>query len=212
MKRSTLVLALSLLALVLVLPGCGGSGRPAGPATLVDAGAKLPDLVGKGVDGQDVHLHDLVRDKVAVVDVWATWCAPCLMAMPELEKLHRAYADKGFTVVGIMIDGNASRIGPGFVRDWNEGKGLAYPVILDDDARGFHEAFGPLTGVPLLYLVDRDGTILDRHTGTGDLGALLREVQELMEAPGDGAVPAEEASAQEGETAEEQPTPAAPAE
>ncbi len=208
MKRSTLVLVLSLLVLALALPGCGGSGRPAGPATLVDKGAKLPDLVGKGVDGRDVRLADLVQGKVAVVDVWATWCAPCVMAMPELEKLHSAYADKGFTVVGIMIDGNASRIGPGFVRDWNDGKGLAYPVILDDNASSFTSNFGPLTGVPLLYLVDRDGTILERHTGTGDLGSLLRKVQELMEAPAEQADPAAEAAGSPGEA----PAPATPAE
>ncbi len=200
--KHALALVVPVLVLALALPGCGGPAGPAGPSTLPDRGDRLPDLAGRGVDGQDVHLADLVKGKVAVVDVWATWCAPCLMAIPELEKLHEEYSGRGFTVVGIMIDGNATRIGPGFVREWHDGKGMAYPVILDDDARAFTSRFGPLTGVPLLYLVDRDGTILERHTGTGDLGALVRRVRDLME-----AAPAENG----GGTDPGNGTPAAPA-
>jgi thiol-disulfide isomerase/thioredoxin len=64
----------------------------------------VPAFTVQSLDGKEVPFASLATGKPVLVDFWATWCAPCISAMPELQKLHRQHAAKGFSVVGISID------------------------------------------------------------------------------------------------------------
>lgn len=181
--RTARALTAALMASMLLAVGCGPSKKTAEPVDPL-MGRSIADLALKTVDGQDVRVRDMIGGKVAIVDYWATWCAPCLAAMPHLDDLNKRYKDRGFTVLGVMIDGNASRIGPNFIRKRN----LSYPNLLDDDAAQSEKVIGTVTGIPLLLLVDRDGKVRQVFGGGEDPAEIERAVERaIAQTPTQGA-------------------------
>jgi len=98
--------------------------------TLADAPA--PGLRARSVAGESIDLDTLLARGPVVVDFWATWCKPCVQAMPELERLHRNYAERGVSVIGVSEDGprNYSKVRPFASR-----MGITFPLVLDEDGR-----------------------------------------------------------------------------
>ena len=186
--RDLLFAALAALFLIAGLAGCSGSGSSDGEAadatpcrdSLVDAGEPAPELTLTGPDGGDseVSLAEVSGGRVTLVDVWATWCKPCLEAMPHLQEMQETYSGEGFTVVGVMSDSNASRIGP----EWVAERGLTYPMLFDDNSERLTCQWGQFGGYPTMFLLDRDGTVVDVFKGTGDIGMVERRVEELVKA------------------------------
>ena len=177
--RLVILLVPVIAALVLAATACKGVGG-AGSRPLVEPGEKVSDMVLTDLEGRQVRISELIDGKVALVDVWATWCIPCIQAMPHLQSLYNKYRDRGLVVVGIMTDSNASRIGP----DWVRENGVTYPMLLDDDASTFVGAWGQVVGIPLLVLVDRDGTVVETYRGTGDLKAIDERLADIFGAAG----------------------------
>ena len=98
-------------------------------------------------------LSDL-RGQVVLVNLWATWCAPCRFETPFLQSLYEDYRERGFEIVGISVDD------AGFedvVREFTGEHGVTY-TILRDPEMGAMDAFHAV-GLPATYLIDRDGTI-----------------------------------------------------
>jgi thiol-disulfide isomerase/thioredoxin len=128
-----------------------------------NVGDMMPAYTAKTLDG---GAYDLAseRGKVVLVNVWATWCGPCRFEIPELEKMHTKYADKGFKVVGVSLDEGGIDPVKEFVRDHS----MTYPVAMDPDghlANIFH------TGViPTSVVVDRQGKIVWKKFGAVDAG------------------------------------------
>jgi len=100
-------------------------------------------------------LQDVVRGKVAIIDLWATWCEPCRESMPKVARLAQAYAGTDLVVAGIHVGPTAA----GAVRFAAEA-GIEYPMHIDPDF-GFTDAVGSRS-VPLLLVVDREGTVVHR--------------------------------------------------
>jgi thiol-disulfide isomerase/thioredoxin len=160
--------------------GCGGRRAADCPEReLVKRGDVVSDMTVVGLDGKATPMKSLIGGKVALIDVWATWCQPCKLAMPHLQALHNQYKDQGFVVVGVMTDANATKIGSGYMKS----NPVSYPVVLDDDGASFDCAWGTVTGIPLMVLVDREGKVLEVFQGTGDIGVLQRRVTELFTTP-----------------------------
>jgi thiol-disulfide isomerase/thioredoxin len=173
-------LALLVLAALSVAAGCGGRKASDCPErALVKQGDVVSDMTVVGLDGKPTPMKSLIGGKVALIDVWATWCQPCKLAMPHLQALHNQFKDRGFVVVGVMTDANATKIGSGYMKD----NPVSYPVVLDDDGASFDCAWGTVTGIPLMVLVDREGKVLEVFQGTGDIGTLQRKVTELFSTP-----------------------------
>ena len=83
--------------------------EPAGPTLkLGDAAPKL--YASKWLNGKAIESFE--KDKVYVIDVWATWCGPCIQAMPHLSKLNDKYKDKGVVFIGLSIDEEQDRVEP----------------------------------------------------------------------------------------------------
>jgi thiol-disulfide isomerase/thioredoxin len=125
-----------------------------------------PDAVRRPVftvttrDGR-ILTNDSLRGKVVLVNVWATWCAPCRAEMPALQQLSTAYADDSVIVLGLSVDkGPASEVDE-FLRK----RDITYPVAIVDDATV--NAFGGVRGYPTSILLDRSGAI--RHTVLGPI-------------------------------------------
>src|SRR5262245_22892960 len=76
----------------------------ASAASALDEGDRAPDFQARSVAGDaQVALHAM-RGKVVLVDFWASWCAPCNAAMPQLEKLSKEFPADQFAVVGVNVD------------------------------------------------------------------------------------------------------------
>jgi peroxiredoxin len=162
----------AIAALAIALAACGGTGKKAGVASNFSA----VDTVGR-----TFQLKDHLGKDVVYIDFWATFCQPCLAAMPHLKALHERYAAKGFTVVAVSMDGPESI---GDVRAFVERNKLPFPVVLDEDS-SIAAALNPRKSAPLGVLIDRSGKIVKVHEGynQGDERGLDEEVAALVGAP-----------------------------
>ncbi|MGD2123485.1 MAG: TlpA disulfide reductase family protein [Gemmatimonadota bacterium] len=110
------------------------------------------------LDGAILTQEDL-RGKVLLVNVWATWCAPCVIEMPGFQRVYDDYKDQGFLVLGVSRDQEP----PSVVAEFLRKKEITYPVAMakDVDLGGITE----VSTLPTSYLIARDGTI--RHKVEG---------------------------------------------
>ena len=152
------------LAAVLALVGaCGGDAPdadgPNGEVAHSFEPTPAPAYEAETLDGEPIALADL-RGDVVLLNVWATWCAPCRTEIPELQALHEAHADQGLRVIGVTVDSRASEAD---VRRFIEDFGMTYDIWWDANMDAVAR-FGAI-GVPLTVLIDRTGTIQWEHLG-----------------------------------------------
>jgi cytochrome c biogenesis protein CcmG, thiol:disulfide interchange protein DsbE len=125
-----------------------------------EIGKTAPELVVNELDGQTFDLAKL-RGKVVLVSYWATWCAPCRKDMLKLDAFYRRYHDQSLEMIGISVD-----------RDRDLAKvhkitaTLAYPVAMLKDVT--NNGFGEPEGVPITWIIDRDGKVRDRMIDVRD--------------------------------------------
>ena len=139
----------------LTLSACERGATPRAPAL----GAPAPAFTAMTLDGEPVALSSLAGS-VVVLNVWATWCIPCREEIPQLEALHREFADKGLKTIGVSID--AAGMGAD-IRDFAAEKGMTYPIWLDPDHQ-FSLKFLTV-GVPETFVIDRAGVIRYKQIG-----------------------------------------------
>jgi thiol-disulfide isomerase/thioredoxin len=134
---------------IAVAAGCGGSDGS-------EAGSGLPDLTLPSVDGgQEIDLAEL--DGPAVVNLWATWCAPCRRELPDFEAVHQARGDD-VAFVGVNIGDTAGAAG-----DFLDEVGVTFPNYLDE-RNDLTAELGTAT-LPVTLVLDADGTIVTEHLG-----------------------------------------------
>ena len=132
----------------------------------------LTDLGGKAVSPA------ALKGNVVLLDFWATWCKPCLAAMPDLQALHDKYKDRGLSVIGISIDEEAATKVPKFIAS----KKIQYRIAVDDAKKPAWDAFR-VKAIPAAYLLDRQGRIVAQWTGaTPNREELERRLEELLAA------------------------------
>ena len=123
-----------------------------------EVGDVMPAYSSQYLDGKP---FDLASEKgsVVLVNVWATWCGPCRMEIPELQKLHDKYRDRGFKVLGVSVDDTGVKDVQKFVADQK----MSYPVLLDADGKLANVL--QTTVLPTSVILSRDGKILWRQVG-----------------------------------------------
>jgi thiol-disulfide isomerase/thioredoxin len=132
----------------------------------------------KKVTGETVTLAELSKGKVLLVDFWATWCGPCVKAMPDLQKLHDKLSSSGkFSVVGISIDEEgAKKVQPFLAKSKTK---YTYPILLDTSDTW--QQWG-VKALPTVLLV-KDGQIVGSWTGKIDLKAVEEAVSKAVAPP-----------------------------
>jgi len=135
----------SLIALLIATVIAAAAAEPAIGVTAPDLGS-TSTLNTK--DGAGVNLTGL-RGKVVVVDFWATWCGPCVEAIPHMQTLHDTYRDKGLVVIG-HTDGS-SRDLPAFITE----KKITYVISVGKDIGG---AYGD-PEIPHVFVIDPAGKV-----------------------------------------------------
>jgi thiol-disulfide isomerase/thioredoxin len=138
------------------------------PASALDASLKT-------VDGKDFKLSTL-KDKVLVIDLWATWCGPCRYEIPELVKMQDQYGEKGFEVVGLDIDPKSDQ--PEDVQAFVKEFKINYKVAFAEEplARSLMKG----GNIPQSLVIGRDGKIVKHFIGFSPekTPALMREAIE----------------------------------
>jgi cytochrome c biogenesis protein CcmG, thiol:disulfide interchange protein DsbE len=156
MKSGARVLIPGLLLAAVLASGCG-TEPPAAPGTRGGrVGQTLPEFQMNDRKGSTLTNADL-EGKVALLDFWATWCGPCRMAGPVLQRLHEKYVDRGLTVLGVTV---AEEGDPAAVRDRVAGYAAEHQYTYTFTTGG--DALGAACGVkslPTMILVDRQGVV-----------------------------------------------------
>lgn len=120
----------------------------------VAVGNRAPDY--RALDlasGDSVSLRDAYAGAVTLVNVWATWCAPCRAEMPSMQRVYADFKDRGLRIAAVSVDAGD----PGKVRDFAATLGLTFDLL--QDASGEIQQVYQMIGVPQSMLLDRDGTI-----------------------------------------------------
>ena len=107
--------------------------------------------------------HTLAEEKgkVVVVDVWATWCPPCLKSLPGLAKLAAA-GGNDYTVIPISVDDDGFKAVTPFLQSHPDFAAL--PGLVPDGAKGL-APLGAVSAIPTTFLLDREGKVLDAWSG-----------------------------------------------
>jgi cytochrome c biogenesis protein CcmG/thiol:disulfide interchange protein DsbE len=151
---------------VIVLGLVGGAtllARYAPEHQRVEVGARAPDFTAVDLaTGDSVSLRQRYRGSVTLVNIWATWCIPCRVEMPAMERMYQSLAPRGFRIAAVSIDeGN-----PEEVRAFGKELGISFD-ILQDRSTAVQQTY-QTTGVPESFLLNRDGVIVKRVIGAHD--------------------------------------------
>ena len=156
-----ILIALSSLFGLAILPRLASAGseyvgKPA-PALA------LP-IAANGEPNARMSLDDL-RGKTVILDFFASWCGPCALQAPILDRLSRRYSQRGVVVLGINVDDP-----PGVAKAYAAKKGLSYPILVDDEnlAKGLYD----VEVLPSIVVVDKEGRVVSYTRGLVDEGAL----------------------------------------
>ena len=137
-----------------------------------------PDFELDVIDGTSFRLSDHLGQKVVLLDFWATYCDPCLAAMPHLNDLYESHKDDGLLVVGISIDGPETLAQ---VRATVSRLGVGFPILLDDES-SVVALYNPKVSAPFSVLIGRDGGIITKREGytTGKARALDTDIEQAL--------------------------------
>ena len=153
-------IALFITAAVILVSACACARQGGGDAEISDEPAQTGaefDFSTSDADGNAVSLADYSDSKVIMINMWETWCGPCVNEMPDLQRLYAKYKDRGFLILGATAS-HKSEIA-GIVRQ----TGIEYPVIMRNSQFDRFE-----TGyVPTTVFIDGGGNILSAEPFVG---------------------------------------------
>jgi len=132
------------------------SGKPR-----IGKGVPAPNFTLPGLDGKMVSLTDY-KGEVVLLNIWATWCPPCVEEMPSMEKLHQELKDEGFEILAVSVDVSGTKAVLPFMKKHK----LSFPALID--SKGAIKSFYQTTGVPESFIIDKDGIIVEKVIGPRD--------------------------------------------
>ncbi len=192
--RAPLMLLLSVL--LATATGCGDRAGSPGTAADSSAGPVIEDLTAapRSAGGDDAGEEGLVaapdfelptiagepfrlaahRGEVVLINIWATWCAPCLVEIPDFIELQEELGAEGLQIVGVSVDAEGAEVVAPFVAEM----GINYPVVVD--AGEVSELYGGVYTLPTTVIVDRAGRVVQKVPGMMTKDMLLPVLSDLL--------------------------------
>jgi len=136
-------------------------------------GKMYTDIKGATPEGKEIKLSDYVgKNKLVLIDFWASWCGPCMMELPNVIKAYETYHSKGLEILGVSLDSKADAW-TGAIKE----KNMTWPQI--SDLKGWKcepaAAYG-VRAIPATVLIGQDGTILKRDLRDKELLDTLEQL------------------------------------
>jgi len=144
-----------------------------------------PDFTLQDLHGQSMRLRHL-QGKLVLLNFWATWCVPCRIEMPSMERLYQTFKRTDFILLAVSLD----RQGAAMVKPFVEEMQLTFPILLDPTAE-VSRSYG-VRGLPTTYLIDPDGRLIGAAVGGRDwfrteakalIAGLLRQAAAMKNDP-----------------------------
>jgi len=157
-----MMLSIRILVFILLMSFSAGIAGPKKAANFT-----LKDLAGK-----EISLSDY-KNKVVLVNFWATWCPPCIKEMPDLEKLHQNYKERGVQLLGLTVSSKLKQI-PKTLKS----TGVTYPILVDAD--NIVADYGGFNSIPQTFIIDQKGNIVKQITGSKDYEEFESEIKKLL--------------------------------
>jgi thiol-disulfide isomerase/thioredoxin len=137
----------SLIMIALIISCSKSSAPPEGAINFT-----LPDLDGK------INSFSQFYGKPVLLNIWATWCGPCVREIPDINQIYHEYKDKNIIVLGVSVDQNADVV----KADLNGKLKIDYPIwIADED---FMKQFN-ITSIPMTLIINKEGKVVDQFVG-----------------------------------------------
>ena len=151
----------------------------------VRPGSRAPDFSAVNIASGDTLSLEHYAGSVVLLNLWATWCAPCAVEMPSMQRLHELLGPSGLKIVAVSVDTQETA----GVETWVEERNLTFDVL--HDRRGDIMTDYQATGWPASFTIDSQGVIVRKIWGPTEWGdpsevALFRRLLVLSEAGGDG--------------------------
>ncbi|HLE20634.1 MAG TPA: TlpA disulfide reductase family protein, partial [Vicinamibacteria bacterium] len=125
-------------------------------------GYLAPDFTLPSLDGQTVRLSDFRGKKAILLNFWATWCAPCRLEMPTMDKAYQEYKSRGLEILAVNLDAGSNSVVKNFMHELS----LSFPALLDPDMEvlRLYRQFS----IPATFLIDKQGIVRHRELGYRD--------------------------------------------
>ena len=158
------ILALTVLTMALLF-GCTEKSVQPGGATAADFSLK-------DMNEKSIRLSDY-RGKVVLLEFWATWCPPCRASVPGIEKIFRAYKDKGLVVLAVSMDDGGWDTVKSFIKEY----GITYTVLKgDEDVAVKYQ----VRTIPMMLMLDKEGKVTKRYFGFGSDEDLEKDIKAVL--------------------------------
>ncbi|MDY6864246.1 MAG: TlpA disulfide reductase family protein [Thermodesulfobacteriota bacterium] len=137
-------------------------------------GGDIPSFSLESLQGERLKLSDL-KDRVTIVDFWATWCPPCRDLIPNLSGLYKEYQSKGVNIIGIAVSSGSVKKIRNFVKRFK----ITYPILIG--SKGEYKNFGSIRALPTVFILNQNGEIHKKYVGYVEKKCLDREIKKLLE-------------------------------
>jgi len=162
------IIALSLCTFVVSSVSCI-SRQPQIPGKVFTVETVTKGPVGKAVDftwkdgSKVMSFSEYTKGKVVLLNLWATWCAPCKREIPDLIEIANEMESKGVVVFGVSVDGDDRKVT--LVNNFVEKTSINYINIIDDEMKKISTAYGGIQSIPTTFIIDRQGNVIQKIVG-----------------------------------------------
>lgn len=134
---------------------------------------EAPDFTLPLLEGGQLRLSSY-RGKVVLLDFWATWCVPCREETPHFVELQQKYGGRGLQIIGVSMDDS-----PDPVHTFYNQFHMNYPVVMG--TADVASTYGGVLGLPIAFVIERDGRIYAKHIGATDAAVFETELSKLLQ-------------------------------
>ncbi len=134
---------------------------------------RTPNFYWQTQEGEK-NFYEFSKGKVILLNFWATWCGPCVKEIPDLIKIKNELNEKNFELIGVSIDRSISP-----VVEFAKNVGINYILIHDPEGK-LLDAFGGSIGIPITFLIDKDGKIVSKYLGARTKEVFMKDIEKIL--------------------------------